>query len=99
MAYILKPSIEAAVERMFDADTGEYVKERLREAELPLDRGAPPPRVHAAVLWLARGDVERFDRALDDACMDWRDTLVAAGLAHEDWREVLAERGIDCSDW
>ena len=64
-----------------------------------MERGGPPPRVHAAVLWLAQGDIERFDRELNGACMDWRDTLVAAGLENEDWREVLSERGFDCSDW
>ena len=84
---------------MFDAETAEYVMERLREAELPLDRGAPPPRVHAAVLWLSQGDLDRFDRELDGACMDWRDTLVVAGLAYDDWREVLTDRGFDCHDW
>ncbi len=99
MAYVLRGSIERAIEKMFDVAQVDYVSERLRMAKLPLDLGAPPPRVHAAVLWLAQGDLDRFDRALGDACIDWRDTLVAAGLANDDWRDLLIQRGIDCTDW
>jgi len=99
MSYVLKPSVEREIERTFAAEHVDYVKRRLSERELPMDRSAPPPRVHVAVVWLARGDVQRFDHELEGACFDWRDTLVAAGLANEDWRAVLTRRGIDCQDW
>ncbi|GAB2801075.1 hypothetical protein GCM10027176_01440 [Actinoallomurus bryophytorum] len=42
-------------------------------------------RIQVAALLLGRGDLERLDGALDLGRRDWRDLLVAAGLAHEDW--------------
>ena len=36
----------------------------------------------------------RFDVHLGQAQTDWRDVLVAAGLAHQDWPRVLESRGI-----
>ena len=99
MPYILKASVEREIERTFAPEHVDYVKRRLSDQDLPMDRSAPPPRVHAAVLWLARGDVKRFDFELEGACSDWRDTLHAAGLASEDWKRVLTQRGVDCHDW
>lgn len=51
------------------------------------------------MLWLAQGDIKRFDYELEGTCADWRDTLMAAGLANENWRTVLTQKGIDCHDW
>ena len=97
--YVLKASVEREVERTFAPEHVDYVKRQLAERELHMDFAAPPPRVHIAVLWLARGDIKRFDGELARACDDWRDTLLDAGLASEGWREVLQRRGIDSQDW
>ena len=51
-------------------------------------------RVFLAVLHLADSDLQRFDRAWRLARDDWRDVLVADGLADEDWPAVLQRRGI-----
>lgn len=42
-------------------------------------------RVQAAIVLLAGGDLGRLRQALDLAAVDWRDLLVAAGLADDDW--------------
>jgi hypothetical protein len=42
-------------------------------------------RVQAAIVMLANGDLGRLRQALDLAAADWRDVLVAAGLADDDW--------------
>ncbi|MBE8519647.1 hypothetical protein ILP97_19450 [Amycolatopsis sp. H6(2020)] len=42
-------------------------------------------RVQAAIILLARGDIQRFRDAVTLSTQDWRDVLVAADLAHEDW--------------
>ena len=99
MPYVLEAAVEREIGRAFPPEHVDYVKRRLSEQELSLGRSAHPARVHVAVVWLARGDVGRFDQALDGAARDWRDALVAAGLAHPDWRAVLAQRGIDAHDW
>jgi hypothetical protein len=46
-------------------------------------------RVQAAIVLLADRDIGRLHRALDLAAKDWRDLLVAAGLADEDWPDKL----------
>src|SRR5690348_1397918 len=40
-------------------------------------------RLRFAVLKLSEGSMEKFARALQVANVDWRDTLVAAGFAHD----------------
>lgn len=48
-------------------------------------------RVHAAVVLAADGDIRRLHQALELAATDWRDVLVAAGLANADWPRRLDE--------
>jgi len=99
VCYQLEASILSEVERSFSAEHRDYVATRLANTGLPLGAVAPPPRVHAAILWLAKGDRGKFDEALAGACANWRDTLVAAGLASQNWKLVLGKRGIDCAGW
>ncbi|MEZ5564267.1 MAG: hypothetical protein R3F24_01560 [Gammaproteobacteria bacterium] len=98
-AYQLEISIVREIERSFSPEHRDYVATRLANTGLPMGAVAPPPRVHAAILWLAKGDREQFDQALAQACVDWRDTLAAAGLATQNWKLVLGKRGIDAHDW
>lgn len=66
-------------------------------AEVPRRTGSETPRsetlrserVQAAIILLAQGNVHRFRHAATSATEDWRDVLVAAGLAHDDWPAVL----------
>ncbi len=74
----------------FDAEAADLVIGALGELDtLPGPQTAE--RVQAAIVKLSRGDLERFDRALEEARRDWRDVLVAAGFEHEDWPERLDE--------
>lgn len=69
----------------------------LRATALPfLDapgRDRERDRVHLAIVKHAEGSFERFARTLALASTDWRDVLVASGLAHEDWPDVLRVAG------
>ena len=99
MAYTLEEAVLREIERTFAPEHVAYVRTQLAERALPMERSAPPPRVHLAVIWLSKGDPKRFDSELEGACCDWRDTLVSAGLANDDWEAVLKKRGIDRDDW
>jgi hypothetical protein len=46
-------------------------------------------RLQAAIVLLAQGSLHRFHEAVRLALTDWRDLLVAAGLAHESWPDRL----------
>jgi hypothetical protein len=69
----------------------------LRDLVLPFlevpSRALDRARVHLALVKLSGGDVDNLRRAGKDATIDWRDVLVAAGLANADWRDVLAKQG------
>jgi len=53
-------------------------------------------RIHLAVLRVSSsGSWQTFEEAISLAQTDWRDVLIAGGLANEDWRSQLRLRGID----
>ena len=80
--------------RFFTPANAEEVITAFDATELPLISNNGE-RVYLAILLLSRGDMVRFCRELQQAKIDWRDTLVAAGLANGDWPAVLREEGIE----
>jgi hypothetical protein len=48
-------------------------------------------RVLAAVVAMANGDLDRLQKAVELSTRDWRDVLLASGLANADWPERLVE--------
>jgi hypothetical protein len=83
--------VKARVRRDFEVGSAEVVLARLdslSESSSRTDEGLE--RVQAAIILAARGDYELFNREVALAEIDWRDVLVAGGLANEDWRETLA---------
>lgn len=63
---------------------------RLQELSLPfIETAVQRERIQAAVVFLAAGSYAAFERAAGRAEVDWRDVLVAAGLANGDWPERL----------
>ncbi|MDI1319123.1 MAG: hypothetical protein PSW75_02875 [bacterium] len=99
MSYTLRPEVVSEAQRIFSPELTGIVLEKLAATQLPLDQGGPPPRVHIAVLWLSQGNLPKLEDALAVAATDWRDSLVAAGLAHANWRSILASKGIDTTHW
>lgn len=56
-------------------------------------------RVQTAIILMADGKIHRFRQAVALAWKDWRDALVAGGLAHDDWPARLDEElGPDDAD-
>ncbi len=58
-----------------------------------LDLGGTSPegaeRICGALAIIADGDIDRLIEAAAAAEIDWRDTLVSAGLENDDWRDRL----------
>jgi hypothetical protein len=50
-------------------------------------------RVLLAIVHLSMGRCDRLKLFVRDAEQDWRDVLIAAGLAFENWREVIRNSG------
>lgn len=46
-------------------------------------------RLVAAIILSANGDMRRLHRVVELSRLDWRDALVAGGLANEDWAQRL----------
>jgi hypothetical protein len=55
-------------------------------------------RVQAALVLAATGDLVRFHQLIKLLRLDWRDVLVAGGLADGDWRERLRDELPDQSE-
>lgn len=51
--------------------------------------GQDPERVQAAVVLASNGEWQRFTALCRLAEVDWRDALVAGGLADDDWPDRL----------
>ncbi len=77
--------VAARVGRDFGAGAREAL-EALALAETP---GQEVERVHAALVLMAEGSVDRLWEAVELSAVDWRDVLVFGGLANGDWPEVL----------
>jgi hypothetical protein len=90
--------LERRIRREFPADPV-LVLEVLSELELEA-AGQDRERILAAIVFVAGGDVEALERAIEVAEADWRDVLVAAGLERDDWRQHLDEAlgGLDDPD-
>lgn len=96
MPYIITDLVKQQARKLFPPDDAELVLSTLGTTRLPLiPDGQAPERIHLAILYLSGGDLREFDQTLRNGLIDWRDTLVAAGLANADWPEVLRSRGID----
>lgn len=57
------------------------------------DRRTERARVQLAMIKISAGNMPELRRAAHVAAIDWRDVLVAAGLADETWRQTLAAAG------
>ncbi|MFG2270438.1 hypothetical protein ACGFNY_11790 [Streptomyces chartreusis] len=75
-----------------DPEAAKGIAGALRVLATELERSQESPeRLLTAALVIADGDVTRFRSAIRLARTDWRDLLVAGGLAHADWPQVLDE--------
>ena len=88
--------VRQQAQRFFNPAHADEVIATLDGTELPLIANNGE-RVFLAILLLSHGDMQQFRTVLQQARVDWRDTLVAAGLADEDWPAVLKENGIEIS--
>lgn len=77
--------VAARVGRDFGAAAGEAL-----EALALAETGSQEvERIHAALVLMAEGSMDRLWQAVELSALDWRDVLMNGGLAHWDWPEVL----------
>jgi hypothetical protein len=88
------PQISARLARRIEIDFphhADLVAERLHSLDgLLKDSPQSHERILAAVVRLAAGRLDRLSEAIELACSDWRDLLVAANLADETWPARLS---------
>jgi len=86
----LSDRIRARIDRDFSGDRKPQVVQLLATLLPPLHHSpGGDERLCGAILILADGDIDRLLEAAAQAERDWRDVLVAAGLANGDWPERL----------
>lgn len=75
----------------FSIEDAQKVLRRLDALELPLAEKQDPERIPAAIVIVAAGSLDRLLATASEAETDWRDVLVAAGLANADWPSKMDE--------
>lgn len=81
----------ARISRDFSVGTADEVTDRLRGLPEVAFGGQDCERMQAALVLAAGGDWNRFVALLRLLDLDWRDVLVAGGLADGDWPQRLHE--------
>jgi hypothetical protein len=82
---VVTPRLRRRIEQDFP-NSADEVERLLATTECG---GQDSERVRAAVVFAANGDITRLRDGVELSKQDWRDALVAGGLADEDWSSVL----------
>ena len=89
-------TIETNVRAAFssqDASAALHALASMQQPPSTPEWAASRARVQIAVLMLAKGDVELLCKTIKQAQVDWRDTLMAAGLGNANWPSVASAAG------
>ena len=81
----LTPRLRARIRQDFP-DDADRVFVRLESA---ISGNQDRERVLTAIVLCAQGDLRQLHEAVDLSRLDWRDALVAGGLANEDWPQRM----------
>ena len=82
-------SVSERIVNRVGRDFGDRAAEALEALALAETGNQDVERVHAALVLMAEGSVERLWQAVELSQVDWRDVLMAGGLGPGDWPEVL----------
>ena len=87
----VSPRLLRRIRRDHDPATVAWILAELADVPegLPLGERQDPERMQAALVVGHDGSRERLERRLTTLRRDWRDALMAAGLAQPDWPERL----------
>ena len=88
---VVTPRIERYVREHFGPEDAQRVLHALRDWRISYVEEPPGERLTAAVVLAGDGRRADVEGALQLAEVDWRDLLVAGGLAHGDWPQRLDE--------
>ena len=97
--YVIESDVLKEAGEYFKSDDLEDVINGLKNTPLWADFAGPPPRIHIAMIWKSKGDLQTFQNLLKYEAGDWRDLLGETGLANENWKEVLVQRGLHPESW
>lgn len=88
---VAEPSrrLTSRIDRDFDAGTSTEIIGQLSALDTKFYGGQNVERVQAALVLSSAGSWRRFAASLRLLRTDWRDVLVAGGLADEDWPQRL----------
>jgi hypothetical protein len=82
-------SVSGRVAARVGRDFGAAAREALGALALAETGNQDVERVHAALVLMAEGSVDRLWQAVELSALDWRDVLMNGGLAYGNWPEVL----------
>jgi hypothetical protein len=93
---MLHPQVIAELEERLPASDRRAAQTLLESTSLPFISdisSVAAARIHMAAIKLGGGSADQLRSILVAAATDWRDVLVAAGMANADWEQVLETNG------
>ncbi|MGJ7527572.1 hypothetical protein [Variovorax sp. GB1P17] len=91
-------TIEAKVREIFSLEDAAVALAALSAMEIPLSNSewsTTRDRVQAAILVLSNSRIDRLLKEVSASQVDWRDTLMGAGLAGSDWPLIAKKLGFE----
>ena len=97
--YQLEKDVLNEINAYFDVKDREAVIHKLESTQLWAEESGPPARIHLAMIWKSKGNLEFFENSIEYDAGDWRDLLIETGLGGENWKEKLNRKGILPERW
>ena len=97
--YQLAKDVLNEIDKYFSIQDRETIIHKLESTQLWAEESGPPPRIHLAIIWKSKGNLNKFENSICCDAGDWRDLLIETGLANENWREILKRKGIFPERW
>jgi hypothetical protein len=97
--YILEQDVINEAKKYFHGDDLNAVLDKLTNTQLWADFAGPPARIHLAMIWKSKGDLNAFLRCIQYDSGDWRDLLVEMKLGDSNWEKYLEKCNLFPKKW
>jgi hypothetical protein len=95
MLFKLTPTVIYEAKKIFNEKDLKYILSTLLETDVLCEYQNEVERIRLAIIFGSKGKLDDFNDLINLSKIDYRDTLVGAGLGNSNWKEVLIKNGFD----